>query len=61
MKELLRKILRINTLKIVLYNPGAIRYEYIKSMHIYPVVVFPCVSINDVKVIDTGIVIWKKS
>ena len=62
MKSLLRKILRIQTIKLVLYNPANVRDEVVTQMSIQlPVWIVATPAVKSIKIIDTGIPIrWKK-
>lgn len=60
MKNLLRKLLGIQTYKIILVNPTAIRFEDIRQMmevNSFHAWIIHCRSINDIKIVDTGIVV----
>jgi len=54
-KSLFRKLLRIHTLKLVLFNPASIRLSDDVSKYIPGSIFISCESINDIKIIDTGI------
>ena len=62
MKNLLRKLLRIHTLKLILFNPANINPIDVVdiSKHTKGCIFIPVYSINDIKVIDTGIPIKLK-
>lgn len=62
-RNFLRKILGIQTLKIILFNHGAVDIDSLSIDRLFkgmPVFFMSCDSINDMKVIDTGIVVKKK-
>lgn len=61
MKDLLQKLLRIQTLKFVLVNPETIGLDsFIEGTKNLPVIIVISYKIETIQVIDTGIPVKKK-
>lgn len=61
MRGLLRKMLGIQTWKLVLVNPDAVDPKNIRNaMRDMPVLIFYTQRIDDIKIIDTGLVAKRK-
>lgn len=61
MKDLLQKLLRIQTLKFVLVNPANIELDsFIEGTKNLPVIIVISYKTETIQVIDTGIPVKKK-